>query len=611
MDDLKYLMKDGPVCLDGAVGTVLADRTGQRSLAESLLLTEAGRAVVLQLHAEYAEGGAMALTTNSFAANRITVELAGVAADVPFLNETAVALAREASKGKCLIAGSVGPLNLGLQRQDYTEDALTEIYSGQIDALVRAGADFLKLETFTAPAEAIAALRAVGKHHLPFILYLRGWRRGAEQNLSGWIPVLRLAEEMEAAAVGCNCAPPQDIALALHMVRNMTSLPLAAQPNSGTPRIERGTVTWQEPAEGLNAWYRRYLEMGVRIIGGCCGTTPAHMREAALTLRAFVPPPQPVMVMEAPAPMRERAATLKPENPLRSLLESDRLLASVEIRAGSGRGLREVLDSCARLPLDRIDLFDIPDNPGAGVARDSAMVAVALQERCGVTVIPHRATTHTNAIQMQSGLLAAWDMGIRGILAVTGDVPQAGDHSGIASRVSDVKSSVGLLRMVESLNEGKLISGKTISSPCDFVSGCAFNPNGPQGPQVNWLHRKVESGARFVFTQPVFDREGLERIMRASEQFEMVRFFAGILPLAGARQARSLADGRIPGIQVPEEIVRELERFPRLEDQKKRAEELATALAGEAAASLRGLYLIPPFTADGMEIIARVILAVR
>ena len=611
MNDLKNLLKNGPVCLDGAVGTVLADRTGQRSLSESLLLTEAGRRVVRDLHAEYAEGGAQALTTNSFAANRITLEREGVAADVAYLNETAVALAKEAGKGKYLIAGSVGPLNLGLQRQDFSPDSLAEIYSEQIDALVRAGVDFLKLETFTDPVEATAALMAVGKHHLPFILQLRGWRRGMAQNFSIWTPVLHLAEEMEAVTVGCNCAPPQDIAYSLHVLRNMTALPLAAQPNSGTPRIERGTVTWQEPAEGLNAWIQRYLEMGVRIIGGCCGTTPTHMREAARIVREFIPPIQSAMITELSAPVPERTAPKKVENPLGHMLESNRLLVSVEIRAGSGRGLREVLDSCARLPLDRIDLFDIPDNPGAGVARDSAMVSVALQDRCGVPAIPHRATTHTNAIQMQSGLLAAWDLGIRGILAVTGDVPQAGDHSGIASRVSDVKSSVGLLRMVGSLNEGKLISGKTISEPCDFVAGCAFNPNGPQGPQVNWLRKKVESGARFVFTQPVFDSESLERIEQAAEQFDGIRFFAGILPLASARQARSLADGRIPGIQVPEEIVRDLERFPRPEDQKLRAEELAVELAGKAAAALKGLYLIPPFSADGMEIITRVILSAR
>lgn len=611
MNLLKKKLENAPLCLDGALGSVLADRTGQRFLAESLLLTDTGCRIVRELHEEYAAGGADAVTTNSFAANRIALEREGIAADVAFLNERATALALDAAAGKCMVAGSTGPLNLGLQRKDFTERALEEIYSEQITALARAGADFITLETFIDPVEAAAALRACRNGGLPVIFNLRGWKQGQEKNLAVWEPVLRLCEETGVVAVGCNCAPPQDIAHSIRVLRNMTSLPLAAQPNSGTPRIERGAVTWQEPAEGLTAWFQRYLEMGVRIVGGCCGTTPAHMRDVSRTVRKYDPSSRPVEQLVVSAPITEKSAQSVRINPLSGLLAEDRLLVSVEIRAGSGKNLRDVMDSCTLLPLDRIDLFDIPDNPGAGVGRDSAMASVALQERFGIPVIPHRATTHTNAIQMQSGLLASWDMGIRGILAVTGDVPQAGDHQGIASRVIDVKSSVGLLRMIESLNAGKLISGRTISEPCGFIPGCAFNPNGPQEPQIGWLRKKSESGARFVFTQPVFDEEGLDRIARAAGQFEEMRFFAGILPLASARQARSLADGRIPGILIPERFVEELERYPLPEDQKLRAEEMAVSLARTAAGSLRGIYLIPPFSRDGMDIASRLILALR
>ena len=270
-----------------------------------------------------------------------------------------------------------------------------------------------------------------------------------------------------------------------------------------------------------------------------------------------------------------------------------------------------VLDSCAKLPLDLIDLFDTPDNPGAGVNRDTTVAAIALQERFGIPTIPHRATTHVNAIQMQAALLAAWDMGISGVLAVTGDVPQAGDHQGLASRVPDLKSSVALLRMIGSLNDGVLINGKPLPEPCGFIAGCAFNPNGAQAPQISWLKKKAEAGAAFAFTQPVFDREGLARIAEAAEQVPRVRVFAGILPLAGAKQARMLADGRIPGIRVPEGIIGALERHPDMADQKRAAADLARELALSAIQTVGALYLIPPFAADGMETAAAIIRAVR
>jgi homocysteine S-methyltransferase len=391
----------------------------------------------------------------------------------------------------------------------------------------------------------------------------------------------------------------------------MTTLPLSAQPNSGTPQIERGFASWQEPAEGLAAWYLRYVRIGARIVGGCCGTTPDHMKMVCRAVRETSAVIETSIEITSVAPRAEAAAIPPPENPLRSLLAENRTLISIEIRAGSGKNFGNVLEECVALPLDSVDLFDVPDNPGAGVGRDSTLVAVALQERCGILTIPHRATTHTNAIQMQSNLLAAWDMGVKGILAVTGDVPQAGDHQGIASRVADLKSSVGLLRLIESLNEGKLITGKTIASPCDYIAGCAFNPHGPRKAQANWLLKKIESGARFVFTQPVFDDDGLELVRETSAEFEGIRFFTGILPLSGARQARSLADGRIPGIHVPEWVVDELERFPHIPDQKKKAEEMAAELSRKAATTLRGVYLIPPFSPDSMEIAARIIASIK
>ncbi len=611
MLDFRDIVRTRIFCFDGAVGTVLADRTGQRTLAEALLLTETGSAVVRALHREYADGGADAVTTNSFAANRIALERAGIAVEVPFLNERAVKVAKESAGHRCLVAGSVGPLNLGLQRQDYSPEELEGVYREQIDALVSAGADLLKLETFADPVEAVAAIRAAARHGCPVLFYLRGWRRGQERRASDWGPVLRLAEESGIAAAGCNCAPPRDIADSLEVLRGMTRLPLAAQPNSGTPQIERGMASWQEPPEGLAPWFERYIRIGARVVGGCCGTTPRHMAAIYPVVRNTIPVLDP---LPAPAPVRtpEQAEGVRlRENPLRSMLAEEQTLVSVEIRAGSGRSLEQVLAECAVLPLDRVDLFDVPDNPGAGVGRDSAMVSVALQERYGILTIPHRATTHTNAIQMQAGLLAAWDMGIKGVLAVTGDVPQAGDHQGIASRVIDLKSSVGLLRLIQSLNEGRLIIGKTISAPCDFVAGCAFNPGGSRKAQVNWLRRKVESGAKFVFTQPVFDTDGLNCVEEAAAEFEGIRFFAGILPLSGAKQARSLAEGRIPGITVPGPVVAALESLADPRDQIRRAEESALELALRAARTVRGVYLVPPFARDGMQIASRLIAAMK
>ncbi len=611
MIDLFGLTGKKIIRFDGAIGTVLSERAGRGLLSETLLFSKDGIDLVRGLHAEYADAGADIITTNTFAANRIVFEREGIAADVGSTVRTAVDVAREASEGRCLIAGSVGPLNLGLQRSDFSDEMLEDIFSEPIRAFAAAGADLLKLETFADPVEAVAVLRAAFTSGLPVVFLVHGWRSGREQDLVRWEPVLRFAEENGVAAAGCNCAPPADALHTLRMLRNATGLPLAVLPNSGTPMIERGAVTWQEPAEGLPAWYRRFVESGARIVGGCCGTTPDHMREVYGSADAAGLGPVTEERRVSRAAAGAVAVSARTENPLRTMLASERPLVSVEIRFGASRGLGSVLESCEKLPLDLIDLFDTPDNPGAGVNRDTTVAAIALQKRFGILTIPHRATTHVNAIQMQAALLAAWDMGIKGVLAVTGDVPQAGDHQGLATRVPDVKSSVALLRMIGSLNDGVLINGKPLPEPCGFTPGCAFNPNGTQGPQIAWLKKKAEAGAAFVFTQPVFDREGLARIAEAAEQIPGVRFFAGILPLAGAKQARMLADGRIPGIRVPEGIIGTLERYPDTFDQKRAAVDLARDLAIEAIEAVGALYLIPPFAADGMETAAAIIRAVK
>ncbi len=587
----------------GAVGTVL--RRGQAQAGEPVELLNLRRPeAVLALHRAYRAAGSRILVTNTFAANPLMLAEVGAASLCRGINEAGVALARKAAGDACLVWASVGPLSLGFRHEDYSEEQLGELYAGQCASL--AGADAIVLETFIDLREARAALKAATTTGLPVVFQVGHTGRGQNR----WTTIDLLLAEAEAAgaaAVGTNCQHPDDIVDVAAYLRSKTRLPVTASPNAGNPHIERGLVTYEFTPGDFTPVAERLAIRGVSVIGGCCGTTPEHIRAIAPLLkgRAVGAAAESGIRAAATETRLERSAA---PNPIRELIHSRRFLISVEIRADRNVDLAMLCRNVEEIARSGADLFDVPDNPGATVGRDAAVTAASLQDVLRVPSFCHKAVTQSNLLQLHSSLLGCWDLGLKAILAVTGDPPSMGPLGSLAQRVTDLKSSVELLRLIRKLREGEMINGDRIADPPDFCAGATIGWAAPA--QIAWLEKKIAAGAEFIFSQPVFSAEDFRRLRDGVEGLG-VRLFPGLLPLTSRRNAEFFGSGRIPGIRVPAEVVNLFARYAAAEDQRRIGLELALKLAEVMAAEARGVYLITPFGPSSREDTARIVRHLR
>jgi methionine synthase / methylenetetrahydrofolate reductase(NADPH) len=588
----------------GAVGTVL--RRGQELSGEPVELLNIRRPeVILALHEAYRKAGSNILVTNTFAANRLLLEDSGAAARCREVNEQGVALARRSAGEACLVWASVGPLSLGLRHEDYSEAQLAAIYAEQCSAL--AGADAIVLETFVDPREAGIALHAAKATGLPVIFQVGHTGRGRNR----WTTIdvlLAEAEAAGAAAVGANCQHPDDIVDVAAYLLSRTRLPVTASANAGNPSIERGLVRYEFTPAAFALVAGRLADLGVAVIGGCCGTDPDHIRAIAPLLAGRPAGPSARIEVRAAAAVEARPERALALNPIRELIRSDWFLISVEIRADRNCSLDTLCRNAEKVARAGVDFFDVPDNPGATVGRDATITAARLQDVLRVPSIPHKGVTQSNLLQLHSGLMGAWDLGLKGILAVTGDPPSMGPLGSLAQRVTDLKSSVELLRLIRKLREGEMINGDRLADPPDFCAGATIG--WPAPAQIAWLRKKIEAGAEYVFSQPVFSAEAFRQLQDEVGPLG-ARLFPGLLPLTSRRNAEFFASGRIPGIRVLEAVVAALGRYDSAEDQRRAGLEMALELAQIMAAEARGVYLIMPFGKSSHEDTARIVRHLR
>ena len=588
----------------GAIGTCLR-QAGARGDEPVELQNIRQPQAVRNLHAAYREAGSQILVTNTFAANRIVFGDNSVEDLCDEVNRAAVSLAREAGNGQCLIWASIGPLGLGLRLEDYSDSALLDIYRSQCRELKEA--DALLLETFVEVREARAALGAASETGLPVIFQVGNIGGGARR----WDRVDHLLGEAHragVAAVGANCSFPDDILTLVSYILSHTPLPVTVAPNAGHPRIERGVVQYEFSPDDFAVLAGKLAGAGAAVVGGCCGTTPAHIRKAAAVIgrktvaerpHAHVPVSRAEAVAARPAPA---------DNLIRSVMTSPHFIISVEIRADRHQSLEDIVRGAAQVAGAGADLFDVPDNAGATVGRDAMVTAARLQHDLQIPSICHFSVTQSNLMRLHSMLLGCWDSGLRGLLAVTGDAPSMGHLGNLAHRIVDMRSSVELLRLIRNLREGHIINGEGLADPPDFCAGCAISR--PIPAQIRWLEKKIDAGAEFVYSQPVFTFEDY-CILRDAVAGLPIRFFPGLMPLSSFRNASVMASGRIPGIVVPDGIVAGFARFESPEDQRRHGLDSAAELASQIAAEASGLYLIMPFGKRCYEDAAHIVRSVR
>jgi methionine synthase I (cobalamin-dependent)/5,10-methylenetetrahydrofolate reductase len=578
------------VCGDGAMGTLLLDRgvPVDRCL-EDLCVREPDR--VRAIHEEYITAGARVIETNTFGANAVRLVRFGFEHRVVEINKAAVRLAKEAARGKNVcVAGSVGPLGMSRHEAEEREIDRAACFREQITALVEAGAELIFFETFSNLEEMEIALGAnPGSDHLVVSLFACE-PEGRLQSGKPLVEAFARCRELGAHIMGANCLNgPRG------MVQLFEKLPagdlLAAYPNAGYPRYTEGRYVYPTDPDYFANAAREIAGQGARLIGGCCGTTPAHIAAVAKAITDL----RPVKSKRVRAISEPSAGPLpikhKPEESLVDKIRGGERVVICELDPPKTLALEKYFAGAQALVEAGCDAITLADNSLAILRVSNLAVGAMLKERFDITPLLHLSCRDRNVLGLQSELLGMAALGMRHVLPLTGDPARVGDHPGAAS-VYDV-NSVELISIIKQLNSGFTQAGKPLKASTNFVIGCTFNPNAKNlDAQVQRLERKVAAGAHFAMTQPVFD-VALVREMRRRTQHLPVPIFTGVWPLQSAKQAEFLHH-EVPGIIVPDSVRAELGSCD-MEGARECGRRLAEKIISAALEYFPGVYLITPF----------------
>jgi len=573
------------VC-DGAMGTVLYARgVFLNRCFDELNLTHAG--LVTEVHEEYVRAGADVIETNTFGANRIKLGTFGLSAEVHAINVAGAGLARRAAGERVFVAGAIGPLGVRIEPWGRTGvSEAVEIFREQAAALAEGGVDLFILETFRDANELVAAIKGVrAASRLPIVAQMTTEDDG--NSLDGTPPetFAPLLEAAGADVIGVNCSVgPAAMLETVERMAGLTGCGLSAQPNAGRPRDVDGRNLYLGSPEYLASYARRFLAAGVRLVGGCCGTTPEHTRHIVKAVRSALPAPPPARHVSGAGPAAEVQAALREEKS-----RFGRVLASTTFallgEASAPRGLDlETATSHARLlKAAGACAVSVPDYPRNGARVSALALALHIQRQTNLDAVLHVSCRDRNLMGLQSDLLGAHTMGIRNVLLTTGDpAPQSAYAD--ATSVFDV-DAIGLINMTTRLNHGLDIGGQSIGERTEFHIGAAVNPFAPN-LDAEWrrLEFKVEAGAEYLLTPPVFDLASLDAVWGRLEATGLPVITA-VVAVESARQVEFHAS-EVTGVRVPDGLLDQLRSSP---DEGAAGFAWSLALAEELMGRGRGL----------------------
>jgi methionine synthase I (cobalamin-dependent)/5,10-methylenetetrahydrofolate reductase len=590
---LERLDEGRVIVADGGTGALVTAAVPRLRCPEEANL-KAPEAVV-GIHLGFIRAGAELIEANTFGANRRKLSAQLLDDRLEEILEAGVRLAREArdvSGQPVLVAGSIGPLG-DLAGSQGAEDA-GEVFREQARILEGRGVDLYMVETFFELDELVTAIEAVRSvSSLPVVAQLT-FDEDAETlaGVRGAEAVARL-RDLGVAAVGANCGlgPQAALAALTDMATEAGGIPLTAQPNVGLPSRRGGALVYPNAtADYFAEFAAQARNLGARIIGGCCGTTPAQIAAIAAAVEEEREPRMRFAAVEREAP----AALARPSEKtgLQRKLEAGEWVVSVELDPPKGTNTEALLAAAERLKSSgRVDATDLNDNPMARARLSALMAAVAIEEKIGLETIPHVTPRDASVMGLQSQLLGAHAAGVRNVLAITGDPPHVGDYPG-SSGVYEV-DAIGLTEMLSRLNRGEDYSGKAIDSPTSFYAGVAVNPSAADlDSELERFRAKLDAGARFAMTQALFDIGYLDRLLDALGGASPVPILVGIWPLTSFELAFRLHN-EVPGITIPEAVQERLASAG--PDARRVGFELARGLIEESRSRAAGIYVIPPF----------------
>jgi len=590
-------LKENLVLLDGAMGSLIYEKgVFIDKCYDELNLSRPE--LIRSIHEEYIRAGANVIESNTYGANRFKLKSHNLLDSLDEINRKGVVLARSAAGDKAYVAGSMGPS--GLEIEPWGETSLDEVfqaYAEQATCLADEGVDLFILETFQDIREIEQAIKAIKSvSTLPVVAMMTVGEDGLSRYGVELRDIMEKLDQSQATMVGLNCTVgPKPMLDFAEQIRGLTSKPLCIMPNAGRPQYTDGRMIYMSTPEYFSVYTRRFIDKGIRMLGGCCGTTPEHIAKMANSLAMKQTRIQhsiniglkPVTEEALPEPVAPAS-----KSDLAGQFHAGEQVVLVEMVPPKSTDIAKPLEGARLLKKSKVDAINIPDGPRASARMTGLALSVLMQNQVDIETVLHYTCRDRNLLGMQSDLLGATALGIRNILAITGDPPMIGDYPQ-ATAVFDI-DSIGLVHLIDNLNHGIDVGEKRIGDPTSFFAGVGMDPNSvnPEN-ELNRLQMKKEAGAEYVITQPVFDVDSLEAFLEKADLGNMF-LVAGIWPLVSLRNAEFMKN-EVPGVFVPDALIQRIAAFETREDQLKVGIEIARNMVDRVLGFVQGIQVSAPF----------------
>lgn len=589
-------IKDTPLIFDGAMGTVIYEKgIFLNACYDELNLTNPD--LIKSIHQSYVDAGADVILTNTFGANRIKLEKYGLADKVKEINIAGVKLACSTSEDVYVLASIGSNLSSGEILTSENLERIKASYKEQISILVDAGVDGIIFETFFDVEELLLASSIAKEFDIPVIASMTLTKEmETPKGLSIVTALKKLDKSQSVDILGLNCSiGPHAMLSAVEKVIGSISKPLVVQPNAGHPQKRDGRMIYLSTPEYFTSYCKNYINLGVMGVGGCCGTNVEHIKEMARTIKALTGVKKHVEISKIEVQNTNIVVTptIEKSNFAKKLFSESEKAISIEITPPRSVDLTPMLEKVQKCKDVGVDAINIPDGPRAS-ARISPMVAgVMIEQKIGIEVILHYCCRDRNLIGMQSDILGGYAAGIKNYLVITGDPPKLGNYPQ-ATAVFDV-DAVGLTKVIHNLNHGEDIAGNEINPPTSILIGVGANPCAVNlENEIKHFYNKIDAGAEYVMTQPVFDADTLLRFIDITSKYKQIPVVAGIWPLVSLKNALFLKN-EVPGVEIPDRIIERMEKANTKEDALKIGIEIAHEIKQKIDSSVQGYQISAPF----------------
>lgn len=598
MQDFREFSENNIVVFDGAMGTMLYQRGVYiNRVYDELNLSQP--TLVQGIHSEYLEAGARVLETNTFGANRFKLQPHGLANKLEAINFQAAKLAREVAQDKAYVAGAIGPLGIRIEPWGKTSvEEAEQAFLEQASGLLAGGVDLIILETFFDINEIHQAIKAVKSlTDKPVIASMTINEDGNAlygTSVDVFTPKL---EQWGADIIGLNCSVgPKTMFDAIEKMRELTDLNLIAQPNAGFPRVVDGRMIYLCNPEYFGEYAKRFIQAGVRLVGGCCGTTPEHIRWVNNAVKALSPGGRKIVSVRshksAPEASNIKVMPLPEKSALANKIAEKKFVITAELTPPKGCDPARVIERARQLKEVGVDAINIPDGPRASARLSPLAMSVLIEQKVGIETILHYCCRDRNILGIQSDLLGAYAIGLRNILAITGDPPKVGNYPQ-ATAVFDI-DSIGLVNVIQRLNHGADLGDNPIGKPTGFLVGVGANPGAIDlDLEISRFEWKVDAGAEYAITQPVFDVELLENFLKRIQHVR-IPVFAGLWPLASLKNAEFM-NNEVPGASVPDYLMKRLRIASTIEEQREEGVKIAREALKRIKPMVDGIQISVPF----------------